>query len=173
MREAALTPSERAETTQEVLRGEGWELRKEGAAVRDRLPGVQGGGDGAREGGDEWLSSSHAMGVLSVGSSGSCEACFSEGGDKEGVGRGGDDWVSSSSCEMGSLSAGPFRGGYGSGLLGRGHGQGRVSLWTWQNWGGGVDMASRQDTWGAPTLAPALNHRRRGRDDRRRAGHAK
>ena len=48
------------------------------------------------------------MGVLSVGSSGSCEACFSEGGDKEGVGRGGDDWVSSSSYEMGSLLTGLY-----------------------------------------------------------------
>ena len=40
--------------------------------------------------------SSHEMGVLSVGSSDSCEVWFGEGDDKEGVGRGVDDWVSSS-----------------------------------------------------------------------------
>ena len=50
MRDAALTPSERANTTQEVLRGEGLELLREGAVVRHQLQGVQGEGKGQGRG---------------------------------------------------------------------------------------------------------------------------
>ena len=46
VRDATLTPPERAKATQEVLRVEGWELRREGAVVRGQLLGVQGGGRG-------------------------------------------------------------------------------------------------------------------------------
>ena len=73
-------------------------------------PLVQGGTrrGGRGTGGDEWLLLLHEMGVLSVGASGSCKACFIEGGDKEGVGQGWYDWISASLCEIGSLSLGLY-----------------------------------------------------------------
>ena len=81
VRDATLTPPERAEATQEILRGEGWELRREGAVVRDRLTGIYGGGKGQGREVNKWMVSLQEMRVLSVRSYGSCNACFSKGGN--------------------------------------------------------------------------------------------